>query len=169
MASRAKSLLAVLAVLPFIAPAGVLAESSHGSDTAPDIQKTVEEYCVAVSDAAAERRTARQALALQELRSKVEERIARLEQAKTELEALIKRREDLRALADQELVGIYAGMAPETAAAQMEKIGPTLAASVLRQLKPRQASAILNEMKPELAARLVNIIASVSQNSRDKK
>lgn len=122
-----------------------------------------------MSDAASERRAARQALALNELRTRVEERIARLETAKNELEVTIKRHEELRKLADQDLVNIYAGMAPDVAASQMTNIAPSLASSVLRQLKPRQASAILNEMKPDAAAQLVQIIASGRNNGAGKK
>lgn len=151
-----------------------LAPKAHGEmpgsdDDSPAIEKVIEDYCVAVSDAAAEQRTARQALALKELSARVEDRITKLERAKADLEAVIKRQEALRILADQELVGIYSGMTPETAAAQMEKIGSPLASSILRQLKPRQASAILNEMKPDFAAQLVKIIASLQQTGRDTK
>lgn len=164
---RCNSSRAFFILLLISAPAR--ADSARNGGVAPDLQKVVEEYCVAVSDAAAERRMAQQASSLQDLRARVEDRITRLEQAKAELESVIKRQEALRTLADQELVAMYSGMDPETAGAQMEKLGPALASSVLRQLKPRQASAILNEMKPELAAQLVKIIASASQTGRDQK
>lgn len=135
-------------------------EAAESGTVPPSVERVIEEYCVTMSDAASERRAARQALALNELRTRVEERIARLETAKNELEVTIKRHEELRKLADQDLVNIYAGMAPDVAASQMANIAPSLASSVLRQLKPHQASAILNEMKPDAAAQLVQIIAS---------
>ncbi len=145
------------------------AETPAASEASPAVARIVEAYCVAVADPAAERRTARQAQSLKELAMRVEERIARLDQARTELETAIKRQDDLRRLADAELVGIYSGMAPDIAASQMEKIGAALASSVLRQLKPRQASAILNEMKPDVAAQLVKIIASSPPSGKDRK
>lgn len=165
-AARLTFAAAAFILLPSLAAGDAWAEAGDSHEASPSVEKVIEDYCVAVSDAAAEQRTARQAKALNDLKAKVEERITRLEQSKSELETLIKRQEALRTLADQELVSIYSGMAPETAAAQMEKVGAFLASSVLRQLKPRQASAILNEMKPEFAAQLVKIIASAPQRTK---
>lgn len=170
MSTRRGSLATVaLAFLLSLMTAEAKSGTADSSEPSPSVEKVIEEYCVAVSDAAAERRAARQALALKELRARVEERIAKLEQAKSELEAVIMRQESLRNLADQELVGLYSGMDPETAASQMDKLDAALASSVLRQLKPQRASAILNEMKPELAAKLVKIIASAPQKSGETK
>jgi flagellar motility protein MotE (MotC chaperone) len=166
--SNAIGLIACLAMLLVLAPASLHAETPETADASPAVGKIIEEYCVAISDQAAERRIARQAQALKELGARVENRIARLEQATTELEAVIKRQEDLRRLADTELVSIYSGMAPDMAASQMEKIGTSLASSVLRQLKPRQAGAILNEMKPDVAAQLVKAISSSPPNGKDR-
>jgi flagellar motility protein MotE (MotC chaperone) len=132
-----------------------------------DIRQVIEEYCVAISDAAAERRMAIQSAILKELEARVEDKIARLDQKKSELETLLKRREDLRGLARQELVDIYAGMEPEVASIQLEKLDVRLASSVLRQLKPRQASAILNEMNPDFAARMAKTIASASRSGKE--
>lgn len=130
-----------------------------GEDGGATIRKAIEEYCTAVSDQAAERRTARQAAALRDLQDKLEKRIADMEERKQALTELIRQRNELRNMAEKELVDIYAGMDAEAAAAQMEKLDLRLASSVLRQLKARQASAILDVMKPELAARLVKLIA----------
>jgi flagellar motility protein MotE (MotC chaperone) len=132
-----------------------------------DVRQAIEEYCVAISDAAAEQRMASQTAALKVLETKVQEKIDKLAREKTELEALLKQRDELRNLAKKELVEIYAGMDPEAASQQMAQLDSRLAASVLRQLKPRQASAILNEMKPELAAKLAKMIASTAQAGKD--
>lgn len=125
----------------------------------PEIKKAIEDYCTSVTDLAAERRAARQAAALQDLQTRVEDRLNLLDQHTQKLAELIRKREELRNLADKELVDIYAGVDAEAAAAQMEKLDLRLASSVLRQLKPRQASAILDVMKPDLAAALVRLIA----------
>ena len=150
-----------------LAAAQACAETS-GEETAPaDVRQVVEEYCLAVRDAAAERRMATQTAALKELEAKVNAAIERLEREKTAIEALIKRREELRNLARKELVDIYAGMDPEAASSQMEQLDLRLASSVLRQLKPRQASAILTEMDPELAARIARMVASAARDGKE--
>ena len=132
----------------------------------PDVKKVIETYCTSISDLAAERRAARQAAALKDLQAKVDDRLNMLEQRSNALADLIRKREELRNLAEKELVDIYAGMDAEAAAAQMEKLDMRLASSVLRQLKPRQASAILNVMKPEFAAQMVRLIAVAASDGK---
>lgn len=109
-----------------------------------------------------------QAATLKDLQAKVTDGLNRLEQEKAALEALIKKREELRTLARKELVEIYAGMDPEAASLQMAQLDVRLASSVLRQLKPRQASAILNEMEPELAAKIAKAVASAARDGKEK-
>lgn len=143
------------------------ARSESGEDA--QIQKAIETYCTSVSDLAAERRAARQTSALKELDAKVSERLDLLDQRTKDLAELIKKRNELRNLADKELVEIYAGVDAEAAAAQMEKLDFRLASSVLRQLKPRKASAILDVMKPELAALLIRTIAATGEFGKGQK
>lgn len=156
----------ILGLTFLAAPVDMHAETSAKEKEQPEIQKIIEDYCVAVSDIATERRLANQNAILKELESRVQEGIARLEQTKAELEALLKRREELRNLAQKELVDIYSGMDPEAASRQLEKLDVRLASSVVRQLKSRQASAILSEMNPEFAASMAKIIASVAQGGK---
>jgi flagellar motility protein MotE (MotC chaperone) len=166
---RSSSLNAALLALFCTAAPHALAEAPALEGGEDDIQQVIERYCVAISDAAAERRMATQSAALKELEARLEEKITRLEQKRGELETLLKRREDLRNLARKELIEIYAGMEPEAASAQLEKLDVRLSSSVLRQLKPRQASAILNEMSPEFAARMAKMIASAAQDRGDEQ
>lgn len=157
----------ILCVLPVAASlpsaATAFAESTVIEQATPDVRRAIEDYCLSISDAAAERRMATKSAALEKLEKRLEERMTKLEEAKTELETLIAKREEIRNLAKKELVEIYAGMPPEAAAAQMEKLDVRLASSVLRQLKPRQASAILSEVEPELAAQMMRVLASAAQ------
>jgi len=146
---------------------GLQLQATHSEEIiTPSVQKVIEEYCTSVSDLAAERRAARQASALKELEETVEDRISLLDQRTQQLAELIRKREELRNLADKQLVEIYAGVDAEAAAAQMERLDLRLASSVLRKLKPRQASAILDVMKPELAAQLVRLIAVASADGK---
>jgi flagellar motility protein MotE (MotC chaperone) len=155
------TLLLMAAFLPGAGP--VSAQSPVIEQATPEVRQAIEEYCLSISDAAAERRMATKTAALEKLEKRLEERMGRLEEEKTALEALIAKREEIRSLAKKELVDIYAGMPPEAAAAQMEKLDLRLASSVLRQMKPRQASAILSEVEPELAAQMMRVIASATQ------
>jgi flagellar motility protein MotE (MotC chaperone) len=133
------------------------------------IETIVQDYCSIVTDKASEERQARLVQSLEALEERIDEKLKELEAAKTSLEDVITRRDDLRNLAKQEVVSIYAGMEPAVAANQLEKVDAYLASSIIRQLKPRQASAILDESKPELAARLIRILASSSTNSGDSQ
>ena len=143
-----------------------VAQGDEGPD--PDLRKVVEDYCTSVSDLASERRSARQAMALKDLESQVDQRLTLLDERTKDLADLIRKRDEMRNLAQKELVDIYAGMDAEAAAAQMGQLYLRLASSVLRQLKPRQASAILDVMKPELAAQSVRLIAVAAASERPK-
>jgi len=145
------------------------AQSPAIEQATPEVRQAIEDYCLSISDAAAERRMATRTAALEKLEKQLEERITRLEEEKAALEALMAKREEIRNLAKKELVEIYAGMPPEAAAAQMEKLDIRLASSVLRQLKPRQASAILSEVEPQLAAQMMRVIASAAQPGPEDK
>jgi flagellar motility protein MotE (MotC chaperone) len=164
----------ILLQLPVLA-AGIIsavtvafAQAQPPDESAAEIQQTIVDYCGTITDAAAERRMANQTAALKNLETRVQAKVDKLENAKNEVEALLKRREELRNLARKELVEIYAGMDSEAAARQLEKLDLLLASSLLRQLKPRQASAILNEISPELAARMAKVIASAAKNEKEQ-
>lgn len=147
-------------------PPTARAQDATSSEGGPDVRKIIEDYCTVMSDDASERRVARQTAALQDLQGKLDERLNQLEQSKQELAELIRQRNELRNLAEKELVDIYAGMDAEAAAAQMEKLDIRLASSVLRKLKPRQASAILDVLKPELAVQIVRFMAIAADKDK---
>lgn len=128
-------------------------------DASAAYKDVIEEYCTAVKDAAADRRAAVQTAALKDLEVRIEQRLALLEKRKTELESIIKRRDALRTLANQEMVEIYSGMEAAAAARHLEKLDLRLASSVVQQLKPRVASAVLGEMDSERAVKIMRMIA----------
>lgn len=133
------------------------------------VEDVISEYCLNISDKAAEERAARQAETLKTLEVRLDDKIKQLEERRSELQGWVEKQEKLRSGAEKELVDIYATMDPEVAARQMENIDAKLASSILRQLKPRQASAILNEMKAEKAATLVKMLATVTVAGPVKK
>jgi flagellar motility protein MotE (MotC chaperone) len=126
-------------------------------------KEAVIQYCLNISDKAADARMARQAEILRTLEQKLEAKIAELETRRAEIQGWVEKQQQFQSAAQEGLVEIYATMDPEEAAKQMASLDTKLASSVLRQLKPRQASTILNEMKPEQAALLIKTIAATAK------
>jgi flagellar motility protein MotE (MotC chaperone) len=135
---------------------------------APAATGEAQRFCQNVAAAAADARYVWQTRRLTDLQGQVNDQITALEAKEQELKALLARRDDALKRADAALVGIYAKMKPDTAAAQLAVLDDDLAAAVLQQLNPRAASAILDEIAPERAAKLVNTIAGTTPQD-DKK
>lgn len=123
-------------------------------------------FCQNVAAAAAEARNAWQAKKLVDLQEQVTKTIADLRERETALKEVLARRDDSLKHAGATLVGIFAKMKPDTAAAQLSELDDETAAAVLQQLNPRAASAILDEIKPDRAVRLVNTIAGKAPDGK---
>jgi flagellar motility protein MotE (MotC chaperone) len=148
----------------------VLASVPAASETASaEDKEAVIDYCLNISDKAAETRMSRQVAALKLLEEQIDTKLTELETRKSELKVWVERQEQLKSAAAGSVVAIYAAMEPEAAAKQMSSVDARLASSVLQQLKPKQASLILNEMKPEQAALLVKIIAAAAKQEAEPK
>jgi len=133
-------------------PSGDAAER-RGSDAA--------EFCRNITDAALDARIAWQREQLEATEAKLRERIAELEAKRAEYEKWLKLREDFLKRAEDNVVEIYSGMAPDAAALQIASMADDTAAAVLAKLKVRSASAILNEMEPGRAAHLADTLAGM--------
>ncbi len=142
-------------ILPCVAEAGGAAASSTNTTEDAAIN-----YCLNISDKAAEQRIARQTGALKAMEVKLEAKIRELDQHRATLQEWVEKQNQLRDIANARLIEVYGSMDPEAAAEQMANLDLRLASSVLAQLKPRIASGIMNEMQPELAARLVKLLAA---------
>jgi flagellar motility protein MotE (MotC chaperone) len=119
-------------------------------------------YCLNISDQAAEARMAIQTERLKSLESKIDAKVKELDARQIELREWVEKQRQLQGAAESGLIEIYSAMDPEAAAGQLAALDVHIASSVLRQLKPRVASGILDEMKPEQAAELVRIIAAAT-------
>ncbi|WP_249123459.1 MULTISPECIES: MotE family protein [unclassified Bradyrhizobium] len=119
------------------------------------------EFCRNISDAALDARVAWQREQLEATEAKLRERIAELEAKRAEYEKWLKLREDFLKRAEDSVVEIYSGMAPDAAALQIASMADDTAAAVLAKLKVRSASAILNEMDPGRAAHLADTLAGM--------
>lgn len=133
------------------------AEPQGAADT------SVQQYCTAIADKAADARVAWQTRTLNDLQAEVEAKLAALDAKEKDLQAWVQRRDDMLKAANQSLVDIYAKMDPEAAAAQLAAADTATAVSVLHQLKPRNASAILDVMDPAKATMLVKVIADTAR------
>lgn len=135
-----------------------------------EAQAGVRKYCVNIAAAATDARFSWQSKKLLEVETRIKARIADLDAKQVELKGWLDHREAIAKEAKETLVGIYAKMRPETAAAQIGALDDEMATAVLAALTPRQASAIFNEITPpERAAKLAGLLASPSASSNDKK
>ncbi|MDS1136097.1 MotE family protein [Nitratireductor indicus] len=123
----------------------------------------VQRFCSNVVDAARDRRYSMQAMELKKLKEDVDDRIAALEQKRTEYEEWLERRKVFLAKAEAGIIDIYANMRPDAAAERLAEVPAELAAAILMKLEPRTAGVILNEMNSKSAATLTNIIASAAR------
>ncbi len=142
-------------------PAG---EGGAATSTAPaESPSPAKQYCTNIANAAADARFARQRKLLADLAQELDKRTAQLESKIAELRTWLARRDEFSKKAEATLVGIYARMKPDAAAAQLAEMDEETAAAVLTKLNLRASSAIMNEMQPAKAARLNAVIAGAAK------
>lgn len=136
------------------------------ADEPVPVKSLADGYCGAIGDKAAEARTAWQMQQLTGLQKRIEEKLVQLENKRKDLQDWVEKRDQILKSANQSLVGIYAKMDPEAAAAQLARAETATAVSVLHQLNPRGASAILDAMDPDKAAMLVKLLAATAKDDK---
>lgn len=144
------------------------ATSAEDSPEQKAYESEIEAYCANIADAARDQRYLRQKNELENLKSKVDERIALLEQRRDEYQKWLDKRDDFMKVAEATLVDIYKNMRPDAAASQLSLINPGIAAAIVMKLNARLSSQILNEMEPEKAAALAGIIANAAATEQPK-
>ena len=117
-------------------------------------------YCLNISDAATETRTAVLAKHLKEMGEEVDEKLDQLDKQITVLQGWMVKRQEFLESANDSLIKIFASMRPDAAALQFTEIGPGKAAAIISKLEPGNASAILAEMKPADAAKITLVLSS---------
>ncbi len=120
-------------------------------------------------DAAADARFAWQKEQLAALEKQVEERIRRLEEKRAEYEAVVQRRKEFLAKADESVVAVYAKMRADAAALQLTNMPEDNAAAILVKLNARTASAVLAEMEASRAASLARKMAEAGRRKDNEK
>ncbi len=125
-----------------------------------------QQFCQNIAAAATEARFAWQTRQLNDLEAKITRRVAELDAKQAELRDVLAKRDAAMKRAQDSLVGIYAKMKPDVAAAQLSALDDVTASAVLAQLNPRASSAILNEIGPDRAVRLINTIAGTPDGKK---
>ncbi|RIY01894.1 MgtE protein [Aureimonas flava] len=125
----------------------------------PDVQMTdTERYCANIANPALDARNAMQLAEIKQAEDEISAKIDELETKRAEVEKWLGERRDFIESTSDIVIGIYAGMKPDAAAAQMAALDRPIAASLLTRLKARQASAILAEMPAPIASELAALI-----------
>nr|WP_156295591.1 MotE family protein [Methylobacterium aquaticum] len=149
------------------APKEPTAQDFAAGGAAKDPAKTG--YCATIADAAADARFAWQKEQLAALEKQVEERIRRLEEKRAEYEAVVQRRKEFLAKADESVVAVYAKMRADAAALQLTNMPEDNAAAILVKLNARTASAVLAEMEASRAASLARKMAEAGRRKDNER
>jgi flagellar motility protein MotE (MotC chaperone) len=123
------------------------------------LENEITRYCAALAPSAAEARAAYQLRRLSDLAQQVRDEVEKLEAKETAAQEWVTKRETMMKSATEDVIAIYAKMAPDAAATQLSAMDEGMAAAVLAKLKPKTASAILAEMEADKAAKLSTLIA----------
>ncbi len=131
-------------------------------------------YCTNIANPALDARNALQLAEIKEAEGEISAKIDELEAKRAEVEKWLGERRDFIESTSDIVIGIYSGMKPDAAAAQMAALDRSVAASLLTRLKPRQAGSILAEMPAPVASELAALIvmktdrASAEAGAKDK-
>lgn len=120
-------------------------------------------YCVNISDAAKEARTAILMKRLTETEAQVEAKLNELNSRISVLKNWIEQREKFLAKVDDSLVQIFQTMRADAAAQQFTEMGPAMSAAIISKLDPKYSSAIMTEMKPNAAAKIAMILTNMKE------
>ncbi len=125
----------------------------------PEVPMTdAERYCTNIANPALDARNAAQLAEIKKAEDEISAKIDELDAKRAEVEKWLGERRDFIESTSDIVIGIYSGMKPDAAAAQMAALERPVAASLLTRLKPRQASAILAEMPAPVASELAGLI-----------
>jgi flagellar motility protein MotE (MotC chaperone) len=150
------------------APARSVPERTRASIASIPEGKLAQQYCINIASAAADARVVWQKKTLADIEQELEKRIAKLEEKAAEYQKWLAKRDEYSKRAQEQLVGIFARMRADAAAAQLAAADEETAAAVLSKLDVRVSSAILAEMEPNQAARLTAIMVGASRIPPDR-
>lgn len=125
----------------------------------PEVSMTdTQRFCTNIANPALDARNALQLAEIKKAEDEISAKIDELETKRAEVEKWLGERRAFIDSTSDIVIGIYSGMKPDAAAAQMAALERPIAASLLTRLKSRQASAILAEMPAPIASELAGLI-----------
>lgn len=125
-------------------------------------------YCYHISDVATEARNSVLKKKLEEVETRVAEKLDQLAVRINTMKKWSAKREEFLESANDSLVQIFQSMRPDAAASQLTELGPGIAASIIAKLEPKYSSAILAEMKPQDAAKITMVLTSALEVDETK-
>lgn len=150
-------------------PAKTTVERQRDTPAAARDARPAQQYCVNIASAAADARFNWQKKTIGDMERELDERIAKLDAKVAEYQQWLTRRDDYARKAQEQLVGIFARMRPDAAAAQLAAADEETSAAVLSKLDTRVSSGILAEMDPNQAARLTAIMLGAGRTDKSAK
>lgn len=149
-------------------PAKAAPEKQRSSSAPAGDARPAQQYCINIANAAADARFSWQKKTLGDMERELDDRIAKLEAKVAEYQQWLSRRDEYSKKAQEQLVGIFARMRPDAAAAQLSAADEETSAAVLSKLDTRISSTILAEMEPNHAARLTAIMVGAGKVTSGK-
>lgn len=125
-------------------------------------------YCLNVSDVAAEARSAVLKSRLEAIEAEVDDKLDELATRIEILKNWAEKRREFLETANDSLVKIFETMRPDAAAQQFAALGPALAAAIVVKLDPKVSSAILTEMRADEAAKITTILTGAIRTEKDE-
>lgn len=150
-------------------PAKTTVERQRDTPAAARDARPAQQYCVNIASAAADARFNWQKKTIGDMERELDDRVAKLEAKVEEYQKWLSRRDDYARKAQEQLVGIFARMRPDAAAAQLAVADEETSAAVLSKLDTRVSSGILAEMDPHQAARLTAIMVGAGRTDKSAK
>jgi flagellar motility protein MotE (MotC chaperone) len=144
---------------PAISTSAAQPPSAEESTTGESL---VEQYCRVAVDAAVAAKIKEEEMRARSLKAEIERKVDELGKATADLQTWLKRREDFKASATENLVSVYAQMDPEAAAQRLTVVGEPTAAAILMKLPAKNASAVLGEMQPDMAGKMTAYMAGAA-------
>lgn len=128
-----------------------------------------QEVCAQIAASAEAIRIDRRRLELASLEKEIGARLSMLESKQQELRFVLDRLDSFERKTSEALIGLYARMKPEAAAAQLSQLDADVAAGIMLQLKAKVSSAILGEMDAPHGAALAKKISQLRRTTDGKQ
>ncbi len=167
--ARARRMAPVLGLLGLFACAPSRALEAQISRGAPSASKDQEEACANIAASVELLHLERRRKQVSELEAEVTTKLSELETRQNDLRALLDRLDAFERKTDDALVGLYSGMKPESAAAQLAQLDDDMAAELMMRLKTKVSSLILGEMDAGRGAALAKKISQMRAAARERK